>query len=69
MNMHLYIDKGVPVCSLIEKTLSDGSKVYDLHFQGREDGIPCRDHKRGIEAITSIAASLQHATNESVLLL
>lgn len=74
MNAKLYIDKGRPAVELHGATLSDGSKVWNLHFRGGpnatdHDVIGCVSEKAGDEAFALIAKAFEIAAGERPLIL
>lgn len=66
MNERIYIDrKNAAPISLVEETLSDGSKVYNLELLTAS--IPLRDEKKARETMQMIAVALRHSMATDIL--
>jgi hypothetical protein len=45
--------------ALIEETLSDGSKVYNITLGANE--VPCKSYQTAVEAFTNIVYAIENA--------
>jgi hypothetical protein len=57
----IYLDKGIAAIALVEETLTDGSKVFNITIGEHEIGCVCE--QRAIQSFTEIEKALQKAKN------
>jgi hypothetical protein len=53
------LDKGIAAVSLVEETLTDGSKAYNITIGEHEIGCVCE--KRAVQSFTEIANAIRAA--------
>lgn len=68
MKAAVYIDRGRPFLCTVERTLSDGSKVWDI-LQRDGDIIHCVDEKRCDAAFILFVKAIEIAAGERPLVL
>lgn len=63
----IYLDKGIAAVSLVEETLSDGSKAYNITVGEHEIGCVCES--RAVQSFTEIAHALKNATTQGIVVI
>ena len=63
----IYLDRGLATISLVEETLTDGSKVYNITVG--EHNIECVCEARAVQSFMEIARALKSATTGPIVVL